>query len=144
MTPVDQILQLAAQGRMDALDFMQRAGGHFHAVDDVIDQGFEPQRYLETFAQAIDVYSHPFYHAHVLALRGVCETLLQQYADSVRMEAAPELWKQRTSDVLRHAGNELIIAVARITGGWALATKVSDALRELSWREHHDAEGKRI
>jgi hypothetical protein len=151
MTPTDQILLDAAAGNRAAHDFLVQAALHFHAVDDVVDVApFDPLAMLECFRQVVEIYSHPFYLDHGFVLKGVMLTLLRQYRDSVQYQQLMEGreftcgWARATGDVLRHAGNELVIAVAQICGGTKLAEQISFSLRQQSWREHHDDAGQPI
>jgi hypothetical protein len=152
MTPTDQILLDAAHGNRAAHDFLVQAALHFHAVDDVVDVApFDPLAMLECFRQVVEIYSHPFYLDHGFVLKGVMLTLLRQYRDSVEYQQLALVdgtftygWARATGDVLRHAGNELVIAVAQICGGTKLADQISFSLRQQSWREHHDDAGQPI
>lgn len=147
MTDFEHILQDAAAGNVAAHQFLLMAAHHFHAVDDVVDRApFEPLAYLETLRQMIELYSHPFYLNHLATLKGTALAVLRCYRDSVTCERATEaaVWHRPVGDVLRCAGNELVIAVAQLIGGTAHADTISQRLRALSWLEHHDTAGQPI
>jgi len=115
-----------ANGNPLAEDWLCRYYDFAHAVDDVIDlERWDPESVLAVLVQASEVYAHPFYVLHGLRLQLPIITSTDTYLDSVHWEKAPELWKRQWAEVMRHAGNEVIMAVGMICGGWETVRKLS-------------------
>jgi hypothetical protein len=141
-TPTDVLMETAANGNVAAQEFLVLWNLYCHAIDDLVD-GAErpsPEALLAVFAQAAMLYSHPFYRAHAVNLLPVVLLVTSAYADSVKMEKL-EGWPKRMADVLRFCGNDMVCAVALITGGYTHMRTISMQLRAVSQYEHHDDEG---
>lgn len=141
-TPTDVLMETAANGNVAAQEFLVLWNLYCHAIDDLIDAAERPaaERVLAVFAQAATLYSHPFYRQHTPSLLAVVLLVTSTYADSVKMEALPG-WPSRVADVLRFCGNDMVCAVALITGGYDHMRRISGQLRAVSQYEHHDTEG---
>lgn len=134
------LLQCAA-GNAEAADFLLHWLGYVHDIDDIEDgelAGAEPR--LEILIRALHLYTHPFFRAHEAALKQQVINITNAYADSLRGERGGEAWERAMADVQRHAGVEMVLAVAGICGGWRHLRAVSRRLRELChhghpWRE---------
>ena len=141
-------LERCCLGDREAMEFLLLWRAYVHNVDDIIDQDTsemeEPRRaefILKTFALAIRLYSHPFYLRNIQALRAVAYSITNAYADSVlfervsSVECRGEEWKQQWADHHRHAGAEMVLAVAQICGGYDHVRTLSPELRAVGWYE---------
>lgn len=133
-------------GNQEAMDFL---GNHWspyvHAIDDIVDGDREGNEFLlSTFAMAIGVYTHPFFLKHLAELKTLALLVTNSYADSVAWEESSVEWQRDWADHNRHAGMEMVIAVAQICGGYEHARALSQEYRVVCWHEHHAPNGKAI
>lgn len=142
-TPTDILMQQAAAGNTSAHEFLVLWNLYCHAIDDLIDapERPSPERVLAVFMQAAVLYAHPFFRTHAGSLLPVVAHVTSTYADSVKMEGM-EGWPAQAADVLRFCGNDMVTAVAFITGGYAHMRDLSGRLRFVSQQEHHDDGGQ--
>jgi hypothetical protein len=146
MTGVEQevrVLERVCCGDAEAASFLREWSSYVHRVDDLVDgDATGAEALLEAFAAACLLYSHPFYLRHLAALRGVALVIANVYADSVAWERSGVAWQREWADHNRHAGMEMVIAVAQICGGYAHARRLSLEQRVHCYVDHHDREGK--
>ena len=128
-------------GNVAAADWMMKWVKYCHAIDDLIDELFSPELLLDVLAQAVELYSHPFYMAHVNHLRPIVIAVTNCYADSVKWEGSDKPDEQLMADVLRLAGVEMYCVVAGICGGYAHMRKLSGQIRKHTWAANHDSQG---
>lgn len=133
-----QLQREAALGNPDALVFLLSFTAYAHAIDDLIDEESSPESLLTMCVQANEMYSTPFWLAHSARLGGVIGLIANAYADSIAWEQHSEDWKRRMADVLRQAGNEMLMAVAQIVGGWQHMRRISMRVRECAYHEQHE------
>jgi hypothetical protein len=124
-----------------AADWMIKWVKYCHAIDDLIDEVFSPELLLDVLAQAVELYSHTFFIAHVNHLRPIVIAVTNCYADSVRWERSEDRAERQMADVLRLAGVEMYCIVAGICGGYSHMRKVSGQVRKHTWNANHDAAG---
>jgi hypothetical protein len=141
-TPADVLIAQAANGNAQAREFLVLWNLYCHEIDDLVDGPTRPtpERLIAAFAKAAVLYSHEFWILHHRTLLPVVLLVTNSYADSVEMESM-EGWPARVADVIRCAGNEMICAVALLTGGYEHMRTLSPRLRAASHYEHHDQEG---
>lgn len=133
-----EIYSMACGQSREALDFLQAWTLYAHAIDDIVDNDRkDPEKFIDTLALANCVYSSSFYQAYNPFLRSIVLSVTNDFADSLKWEKATEEWKARWADTLRFCGNQMVVAVATIVGGWQLARQVSLLLREDSYMNHH-------
>jgi len=127
------------------MDFLNHWRAYVHAIDDIVD-GETPghEALLATFAQAIPLYSHPFYLRNISALRQIALNCTNAYADTVAWEHSKHKWQAAFADHYRHFGAEMVLAVAMICGGYAHARSFSLELRTICWMEHHTSDGRPV
>ena len=137
--------QLIAKDNQQALDFLILWATYCHEVDDIIDNKInDPEKILRVFVTAAEVYNHPFYVRYQSYLYSLVIVISNAYADSVKWSHSMVDAQHKMSDVLRHAGNDMLFAVAFICGGYEHLRTVSSTLREQSWLNHHDDKGNSI
>jgi hypothetical protein len=129
-------------GNPIAADWLQKWWKYCHAIDDIIDEQRGPEALLEVLAEAVELYSHPFFLAHWFHLRPVIITITNAYADSVAWEKSGDSAERQMADTLRFAGVEMYCMVAAICGGYGHMRKVSPVLRKQTWADNHDEHGK--
>ena len=145
MDELQKLYAAATEGDPEAAQFVVRWHHYCHMVDDrVDDMESKAEDKVQTSVLANILYSEPFYQKHVRELHMVVILVSNAYMDSVNWAQAPDRWKQETADVLRFSGNEMILAVAFIRGGWKRVRQISEGLRELAYREHHNDKGARV
>jgi len=129
-------------GNEEAMDFLgHHWGPYVHAIDDIVDEDVCPEHKIEAFARAAYLYTHPFFLKNVCALRQVVLLVTNTYADSVAWAGSTSDWQRDWADHARHAGMEMVIAVAQIVGGYMHARAISQEQRVLCHVEHHDRNG---
>jgi len=139
---IQELNGIIANGVAGAEDFLRLWGCYLRAVDDVCDeQKWEPENILRVLMMACQFYSHPFYVRHVAKLQMPVLIATNLWTDSVRWEKEPEPWKRQWADVLRHSGNEVILAVAMICGGWEGMRRISAPLMAMCYVYHADKHG---
>lgn len=131
-----------ANGNQVGLDWLCLWHDYNHDVDDVIDENrWDGQSLLTVFMCACTVYSHPFYRQHLHQLQTPVMLATSMYADSVKWERDPQLWKRQWADVMRHAGNEVICAVAIICGGYEHMRQIAGPMLAMCYIHHKDKYG---
>lgn len=145
-------------GNVEAIDFLNHWRTYVHLIDDVVDEDLTEmpkgasarppgpsrravERVCAIGAQAVMLYSHPFYVRNLLALRQVVLSCTNAYADSVMWERSGVPWQAQFADAYRHFGAEMVLAVAGICGGYEHMRSISPELRVICWHEHHTQEG---
>jgi hypothetical protein len=138
-------LRFACQDNPEAIAFLQAWNLYVHAIDDLIDgDAAGPEAVLRSYAQAIGIYTSPFFLKNLPALRQVAINTTNAYADAVAGERSAEPWRREFADHYRHFGAEMVLAVASIVGGYDHMRAVSREIRLICYHEHHDAQGNPI
>ncbi len=142
----EQLLQRVTCGNQEAMDFLAyHWSPYVHEIDDIVDgDRTSAEDILATFARAPVLYSHPFYLKHLPALRQLVLVINNLFADAVAWEKSQDEWKRDWADHNRHAGMEMVVAVAQICGGYEHARLISREQRAICWQDHHDREGSAI
>lgn len=131
-------------GNQEAIGFLLLWREYVHAIDDIIDgDRTGPEHILATFALAATLYSHPYYLRNIAALRALVYSITNSYADSVAWEKEGG-WRKEWADHNRHAGAEMVLAVAQLCGGYGHMRTLSPELRTICYCEHHDREGRPV
>jgi hypothetical protein len=128
-----------ANGNQLATDWLCIYYEWTHEVDDIIDEDdWDPEKLLKAFLRACEVYSHPFYVLNSQHLQGICILVTAEYADSIKWERAPELFKRQWADVMRHTSNNVFYTVALLTGGYEHLRKIANSWRAVCYVQHKD------
>jgi len=132
----------ACCGDPQAMEFIALWAEYCHAIDDIVDQENTCAEHIIRTCGPLPVMlcTHPFFvrtPMHAVALRQVMLLVANAYADSVAWERSASDWQRNHSDVLRHAGNEMIFAVAQICGGYEHARKISLEQRTVCHLNQH-------
>jgi hypothetical protein len=112
---------MASAGQPDVFAWLWAFHGWCHAIDDFIDEPRHRHEAIDLCSAGVVLCSCPFYRRHAEVLGPVIGMVAEEYRAS--LSAAGVL-----ADVLRVAGNHVVLVVAYITGGQALVRQVSDAL----------------
>lgn len=129
-------------GDQQAVQFLQLWGAYLRAVDNIIDdETWQPAKLLAAFAAGARMYSDCFYQKHKAHLQMTILLATNIYADSVKWEQSPELWKRQWADVLRHADGHIISAVTLICGGWSELRATSAPFMAACYIDHKDRHG---
>lgn len=144
------------KNRMDAWNWLMLCRHYTHSIDDVHDI---PERRADdeyiglVFNKALDLYSHDFYVTHRHKLYSIFKLAHNTYYDSLKWEKSTIEWQRTFADVIRNCANEFVLTVLEIVVleetqsydlAYAAKREVSLLLREKSWLDHHDADGKPI
>jgi len=130
-------------GNQEAETFLALWGAYVHAIDDIVDgDTTSKESIIRAFAQAAVLYSSPFYRQHCDRLQLIVLLVTSTYADSVHWEGSKEEWKRQYSDVMRHAGAEMLRATLLICGGYDHLRQFSAELHAANYYQHHDDAGK--
>lgn len=128
-------------GNIPAADWLVKWAAYCHAIDDIIDEARGPQALLEVLANAVELYSHPFFLTNWSHLRPLVISITNSYADSVAWEKSDSAGERAMADVLRFSGLEMYLLVAALCGGYGHMRKISPLLRRQTWDSNHDASG---
>lgn len=138
-------LERCCLGNREAMEWVLLWREYVHRIDDIVDGDSPgPEPLLASYAQAIAVYTHPFFLRNIAALRQVALNCTNAYADSVLFEKSDQAWQRQWADHYRHFGAEMVLAVAGICGGYAHMRSLSPELRVLCYYEHHTADGQPV
>lgn len=133
------------RGDREAVEFLCLWARYCHAIDDLVDEDVKgPEKLLSAFAQSPVLFSHPFYLRNMFALRAVVLLVTNMYADSVAWERSSLPWRREFANCYRHCGNEMLIAVAQICGGFDHAQTISLEQRELCYNTQHPEPKEKI
>jgi hypothetical protein len=132
------------QGNRAAEEFCNLWYAYCHGIDDIIDlkedgrPTMSNEKILEVFATAALMYNCKFYTDHRPHLFPIVIAVTNLYADSVLWERSPAAHLRKIADVLRCCGDEMLLMVAIIIGGWSHMRKMSPRIRETDYRLQHD------
>jgi hypothetical protein len=146
-----KLLQLC-RGNAAAAHFLLLWRAYVHAIDDIIDGDMkEREEIIRSFILAQEIYTHGFFIQHGPELKRLVRLVTNAYADSVAWEQDEKEWRRQIADTLRHAGNEMVLAVvdlcaeAQVPGtGYDAMRSVSLQLRALNYWEHHTPDGRPV
>jgi len=119
----------ASGGDVEAYAWLLAWHGWCHELDDdlnVVDRG----------AEAAVLFAAPFWRRHSEALGPMVGVIAAKYRSSVLAERDG---RQRLSDALRIAGNDMVLAVAYLRGGTDLARRVAESLWPIVERDQLSA-----
>lgn len=121
----------------EAYAFLMAFHAWAHLIDDLVD---EPDRdrlqVVDVGMKANVLFSSPFYQAHAHALFVTTALIADAYRASVLAERSGGD-RAKFGDVMRLAGNQMILAVAMILGGWEHMQRISDQLWPMAWESQH-------
>jgi hypothetical protein len=132
------------RGNKAAEEFCHLWYTYCHRIDDIIDNKEDGrpttsnEEILECFVMAALLYNCSFYVAHRDKLFSPVLTVTNLYADSVAWERSPEPHRRKIADVLRCCGDEMLLVVAAICGGWKHMRSLSPKIRETDYLLQHD------
>lgn len=143
-----QVVRLC-NGNHEALQWIQIGRQYVHEVDDLIDIDLPAsdiakgaERMCKIGALAIELYAHPFFAKHSAALGQAMVINTNNYADSVLWEKSEIKWRRDYADWARHGWIDVLLVVAYICGGYEHMRNESQALRSISYDDHHDETGR--
>lgn len=130
-----EILKLASNDDDEAFKFVLLWSSYSHKFDDLVDGDteltaanmVECNNILQRMLSGVFYQRHPEMLGLQLYLVGEAYAASEQFKD-----AAPDSNEREWANFLRHAGNDVIRAVAAITGGEVLLKEVSKKLRQYS------------
>lgn len=130
----------------EALKFAVAFLIYCNSVDDIIDcSKVDAEFVVRTFELSADLYATAFYRRNWPILLPLIKATGNSYLDSVNFERSSEAWKHNYADVLRQYGNEVLCACVELsTGSIDKRREFSLKLREISYKTHHDVNGKAI
>jgi hypothetical protein len=142
---IETLYQRACLGNPEAWRVCEAWNRVAHRADDYVDQAkTDAEEFTAIMAQLLDLTMLPFYRAHADCLHGVVLSVINTWTDSVKLERGDEEWQRRWADAARSCGNEVIITIARLCGGWAHARQISLELRADSWINQHQQPTEKV
>lgn len=121
----EQLLQVyatASGGDPEAYAWLIAWHGWVHAIDDFVDEpNHAPAEVVDLCAEGAVLFSSGFYRRHAEALGPMVAVIAAEYSSSIMAPKA-------LADVLRIAGNHIVLVVAYLKGGRPLVRVVSQAL----------------
>ena len=127
----------ASGGDVEAYAWLLAWHGWCHELDDDVD---DPARdrlnVVDRGAEAAVLFAAPFWRRHSEALGPMVGVIAAKYRSSVLAERDG---RQRLSDALRIAGNDMVLAVAYLRGGTDLARRVAESLWPIVERDQLSA-----
>jgi len=137
----EQILALyreAALGNTEVFAFLLAFHGWAHTIDDLVDDPAKDRiAVVDVGMRANVLFSCPFYQRNAAALQVVVALVADAYRTSVDAERKGGSYA-RLADSLRLAGNQMVLAVAMIVGGWEHMQRISAQLWPLAWESQHE------
>jgi hypothetical protein len=125
MNTRDQLLRtyaLASGGNAEAYAWLLAFHGWVHAIDDFVDeQGHAALEVVDLCADGVVLCSSGFFRRHAEALGPALSVTAEKYRASLSATGS-------LNDVLRLAGNDVVLLVAYLTGGRDLVRRVSESL----------------
>lgn len=139
MNSLVELYDAACHGNQDATSFLLAFHAYCHQIDDLIDgeTTYNPENLLKVLMTANALYSTPFYLQHAWRLQAVIASITNTYADSVAWENSSVKWKSNVADVIRQCGNDMVLVVAFIVGGYVNMRAISLQLREFAYNDQH-------
>ena len=131
---VKEAIDLAANGDRGAASYLWAMATAARTLDDLVDRD-EPvtdeQIVNAFFGLLVDLPLLPFFQRHRDVLTGVQLVALNAWLDANHLERRGDATAQLYAHVLRDAVNELLVAVAYLTGGFRHMRRVSLRARDL-------------
>lgn len=116
------VYALASGNDQEAYAWLMAFHGWAHAIDDFVDEpGSCAAQAVDLCAAAVPLFSCGFYRRHAEALGPVLAVCASKYRSS--LDAGQPL-----ADVLRVAGNDVVLTVAYLRGGQDLVARVAKLL----------------
>lgn len=132
----ERLLQEASGDNPEAFRFLIAWSNYCHAVDDIIDSDIrDSEGILNVFVMAQEIYGSNFYLSNFDRLFHSIRVVTSSYADSVSMARSTELWQREEANIIRSCGNDIILLVASITGGYGVMRKIAFQLRKHSYEK---------
>lgn len=134
----------------DAVRFFKAFNAYCHEIDDAIDEYWfkdkplPPEVLIKLQVTSAALFTSNFYHRYGKDLYPVILVIANTYADSVKWEHDKEAWKRHYANVMRHAGNDMLLVIVGVIGGWDAMREVSVMLRELSHDQHTSIAGEPV
>lgn len=135
-------LRVLCLGNQEAMAFVLLWLDYVHLLDDLVDDDVTAkEEMLRSYIVALEIYTHPFFVRNAAGLKQLVVNVTNLYADSVAWEKSPSRWRSDFADVARHAGNEVILAIAYICGGYAHLRRISPELRYVAGADDRNRKG---
>ena len=130
----------AANGDRDALLFLHAFHAWAHELDDFIDEaGHEAVEVPGLCAKLVTLCSAAFFRQHAEALGAVLNVVAVQYAASMAKDQPDVL-----TEGWRVSGNQVVLAVAWMTGGPTGAAQTAQLLWPVVVQTQLEAQGSRL
>lgn len=134
------VLATLFEGKIEALSFIRQFLDYCHLIDDFVDGDIDRSdaNLFRILHASRTLYSTDYYIKNAGYFYPIMCNIANAYADSVEFENAQEGWKHKVADVLRNAGNELLLLVVEKECGYEAVRKISKLVREEAHYLHHD------
>lgn len=151
-------LGACCKNNAQAMEWLSWWREYVHLIDDIIDEDLAEcgtrsaergvkrgtERVNRMGILALQLYTHPFFRQHEASLKQLIVNITVAYELSVEWETSEMDWRRVWSDHYRHAGVEMVIAVAGICGGYEHARSIAPIAHSVCYQEHHDSHGRPV
>jgi len=118
---LSEVYRRATMNNAQAYNWLVAAHSWMHHIDDIVDGDMDVEAVPFIGSQAVALMSDPFFVRNSTALAPVLMSIAIQYQASLK---AP----REVVDMLRLSGNQLVLWVANLMGGYAHAQAVAEDL----------------
>lgn len=125
---MDKLINIFRE-KPEAWAFLSLYTEYIHAIDDVIDEKRDKETFFRCFYLASILYSSDYFIRNRNQLLPIDHLINNMYADSVFWEQGEDEKKKQWSDIIRHAGTEMILAIIKIEFGWNILRQYSEVIR---------------
>lgn len=130
-------------GDADARAFLEPWWADYcHLIDDIVDGHAPPEAAIRMGSLAATLYSSRFYQRHAAVLHLQVQLITNAFHDSLELAGRSEPFARQLAGVYRHAGGDMVRAVALLCGGYDHLRRLSLRLHLLGLADRHYTEGE--
>lgn len=135
-------LECVANGNVDAKEFVLLWTTYCHKFDDLVDGDTAPsaENLVECNNVLLRICNSRFFTQHYAALSVVILLTAETYAACERLKKSESTYEKEWAEMFRHCGNDVLRAVALLTGGEKHLNYVSNLLREFAVEDSEKVE----
>lgn len=142
-------IERACCGNPEAMDYLKLWSPMVHGVDDVEDRGGMTAEFRQAlYILVLECSTHPFFLRHLRELKMTWLLVANAYADVLAWEKSDEPWKKEFVNVMRHAGMDMVLAVAAMCAppnkGYEHMRRISQEWRTMCKFQHTDVKGENV
>jgi len=120
----------------EALEFIKLWSVYCHKFDDLVDEEFNVEKLVECNNEMIRLLSSKFFQKNKEFLISQIYIAAWNYKHSEDLKFSSRYEERLLAQYLSHEGNNMLLTVALITGGYDLMKKVAPKILNLTYVEH--------